>query len=457
MENAISLFELNQRIRELIKSTMSESFWIIAEISELRINSSGHCYLELVEKDPDTEGIKARARATIWSYTFRILKPYFETTTNRQLETGLKILVKCQVEFHEVYGLSLNISDIDPTYTIGELAKRRMEIIRQLEKDGILHMNRELQFPVVPQKIAIISSSTAAGYEDFTKHLDTNEARIRFYYKLFPAYMQGSEAESSIIKALERIYKYEHFFDTTVIIRGGGSQADLSCFDSYDLAYHITQFPIPVITGIGHERDESVTDMVAHKQLKTPTAVAGFLISRCVDFSNYLHDTEEQVVNITLGEIERKKTAINTITLQFSPLVQKILNASNRRIDNASQKFGLLCRKYLLSRTEELKSILSGIRHTSKNLININKINLNNQLQTIPIRVRNSISKHHKKLDIHSNTADFLNPGNVLKRGYSITFAKGKVIKSANDIEPGDSIITRYHKGESLSKVEKVK
>lgn len=455
MKNALSLFDLNKKIRELIKSTLSEPYWVIAEISEIRINSSGHCYLELVEKDPDTEGIKARARATIWSYTFRILKPYFETTTNRLLETGLKILVKCRVEFHEVYGLSLNIEDIDPTYTIGELAKKRMEVIRKLEQDGILNMNRELQFPMVPQKVAVISSSTAAGYEDFIRHLDTNDAGIIFYCKLFPAYMQGAEAERSIIEALERIYEYDRFFDVAVIIRGGGSQADLSCFDSYDLAYHITQFPIPVLTGIGHEKDESVTDMVAHTQLKTPTAVADFLIARCVSFSGYLNELRERVVKLTVREIDTKNTALNTISLRLSPLVQNIINSNHHRISNASQRAGLLCRKYLRSRTEELKGSLLGIRHTSRNVFTINNIKLQNQTQAIPLLIRSAITNQRKKLDIHGKTADILNPENALKRGYSVTFAKGKVVKSAKILKSGDSLVTRYYEGESLSKVEK--
>ncbi|MGM0505145.1 MAG: exodeoxyribonuclease VII large subunit, partial [Bacteroidota bacterium] len=272
MTHKISLLELNQSIREKIKFNFPESIWVVAEISELKINRNGHCYLELIEKEAISENIIAKSRATIWAFTFRMLKPYFESVTGHELISGLKILVQVTVEFHELYGFSLNITDIDPNYTLGDLAQKKAETLRKLEEDGIINMNRELEFPIVPQKIAVISSETAAGYQDFMHQLTHNKYGYTYYIKLFPAIMQGLKAEESIIDTLERIFQHDHFFDIVVIIRGGGSQADLNCFNNYLLAANVAQFPIPVLTGIGHDKDESIVDLVACQKLKTPTA-----------------------------------------------------------------------------------------------------------------------------------------------------------------------------------------
>ena len=270
----ISLYELNRQIKSVIKNATEPAYWVFAEISELKINVSGHCYIELVEKDEKTENLKARSRATIWSSTFRMVSSYFESSAGINLSPGIKIMVRVTVDFHELYGLSLNIIDIEPSYTVGELARKKQEIINRLIQEGVFDMNRELEFPRLPKRIAVISSETAAGYGDFTDQLLNNEYDFQFHLKLFPAYMQGEDAENSIIHALEDIHRYENFFDVVVIIRGGGSQADLSCFNNYRLALHVVQFPLPILTGIGHEQDETIVDLVAHSQLKTPTAVA---------------------------------------------------------------------------------------------------------------------------------------------------------------------------------------
>lgn len=255
---AISLYELNNRIKQTLKASFADSVWITAEITEVQLNRSGHCYLQLADKREQEDSIVATARGTIWAFTFRTLRPYFETTTGRQLEKGMKVLLNVEVVFHELYGYSLNIRDIDPTYTIGDLERKKREILAQLEADGVIDMNRELEFPVLPKTIAVISSPTAAGLGDFMNQLQTNPYGYRFQVKLFPAIMQGDKTTDSVIAALERIYEYESVFDVVVIIRGGGSQTDLGCFDSYEMAANIAQFPLPVIAGIGHERDETI-------------------------------------------------------------------------------------------------------------------------------------------------------------------------------------------------------
>jgi exodeoxyribonuclease VII large subunit len=331
----MSLYELNQEVRKILKDNLSEYYWVIGEISEIKMNNTGHCYLELVEKDEPTDNLRARARAIIWATTFRILKPYFETTTGMTLAKGIKVLVKVIVEFHELYGYSLIVTDIEPSYTIGELARTKQETINRLIEEGVIDMNKSLPFPVLPRKIAVISSETAAGYGDFYDQLLNNQYKYKFYVKLFPALMQGEEAEKSIIEALDNIYRYEDFFDVIVLIRGGGSQADLSCFNNYWLAYNITQFPSPVLTGIGHEQDESVVDIVAHTHLKTPTAVAEYLISLFQDAENHIIELQNTITDRCLENIVREKDKINVLRINT-------FNSSVRLISQHSKKAELL-------------------------------------------------------------------------------------------------------------------
>ena len=280
-KEALSLLELNTRIRGALSRAFPETCWVRAEMSDVRVNtSSGHCYLEFVEKNAQTGQLVAKVRGSIWAKTFRMLKPYFEMETGQMFASGLKVLVKVSVEFHELYGLSLTVLDIDPAYTLGDMVRKRMEIIRQLQEEGVFTLNKELPFPLLPRRIAIITSPTAAGYEDFMNQLTRNKGGYPFYTKLFPALMQGERTEASVIAALDRIYQHQDLFDVVVIIRGGGATSDLNSFDSYLLAANCAQFPLPIITGIGHERDDTVVDLVAHTRMKTPTAVAEFLISR---------------------------------------------------------------------------------------------------------------------------------------------------------------------------------
>ena len=330
-----SLYQLNQRIKQQLSEAFGHPQWVIAEISEINTNRSGHCYLELIEKSADNDQIIAKARATIWSFTYRMLKPYFETTTGQVLTHGLKVLVKATVEFHEVFGLSLNISDIDPSYTMGDMARRRREIILRLEEEGIAQMNKEIELALVPQKIAIISSPSAAGYEDFKKQLDQNPRRYKIYHHLFPAVMQGKDAEQSIIHALDRVFEHDLFFDAVAIIRGGGSTADLLCFDGYELAANVAQFPIPVLTGIGHERDESVVDLVSHTRLKTPTAVAEFIINTIDGFYNNLMMMQDDIVSGTQRYIDQNRHLLDTLPHRLKSTTQTHLNKQGQYLSTA--------------------------------------------------------------------------------------------------------------------------
>ena len=296
-DQALSLVELNQRIHMTLEQAFPDTYWVRAEMSDVRENSaSGHCYLEFIEKDPRSGQLLAKVRGAIWAKTFRLLKPYFEMETGQRFVSGLKVLVRVTVDFHELYGLSLTVVDIDPAYTLGDMARKRLEIIRQLQEEGVFGLNKELPLPLLPQRVALISSPTAAGYEDFMNQLMHNRAGYPFYVKLFPALMQGERTEGSVIAALDRIYAHQELFDVVALLRGGGATSDLNSFDSYLLAANCAQFPLPILTGIGHERDDTVVDLVAHTRLKTPTAVAEFLIARMDQAAKTLEDLQQAVI-----------------------------------------------------------------------------------------------------------------------------------------------------------------
>ena len=407
---APGLSQLNQRIREQILQSFPEPVWVVAEISELSVNRNGHCYLELIEKDPDSDRVLARARATIWSSTFRMIKPYFETTTGQELAPGIKVMVKVMVEFHEVYSFSLNIRDIEPKYTLGEMAARRLQILRKLEETGTFGMNRELELPVVPQRIAIISSATAAGYGDFMNQLTHNDGGYCFYTKLFAAVMQGSETAPTMMNALDRIAAVSEHFDAVVIIRGGGSKIDLSSFDHFELGLAVTQFPLPVITGIGHEQDDTILDLVAHTRCKTPTAAAEFLIN----------------------EVERFEATIDELSTQTAESAREIIQLG----------------------TEKLNLITEGLGLRIKSLTREKHLHLDHLSQRARRSAINLVKWQDQQLAIFSEATRLHDPLRLLARGYSITLRNGKPLKSVQEVKADDQLTTRLTDGEIHSIVE---
>lgn len=429
-KNVLSLSGLNNRVKQAIHNAFPGSCWIQAETSDVRANaSSGHCYLEFVEKDPRSGQLISKARGTIWAKTFHMLKPYFEQETGQTFTSGIKVLVKVVVDYHELYGFNLTVVDIDPTYTLGDMARRRMEIIRQLQEEGVFTLNKELPFPALPQRIAIITSPTAAGYEDFINQLTNNDAGYPFYTKLFPALMQGEKTETSIIAALDNLYDCREHFDVVVIIRGGGSTSDLSCFDSYLLAANCAQFPLPVITGIGHERDDTVVDLVAHSRMKTPTAVAEFLINRMDIVATELNDLQV-----------RLRIRANDILLE-----QK----------NFLQLLGTRLPSLVSSRIEQNRSALQRITGRLPVVASSLVSRYNVSLESLQSRLLNSVSimitdkKRHMEL-----TEQFIkmaSPDYILKRGYSMTLVDGHIVKGVAQLKSGDQIITRFIDGEAES------
>jgi len=475
MEQKLTLFELNKWIKNALSEAIPGTVWVVAEISELKENRSGHCYLELVEKEEND--IIARARATIWSYTYRMLKPYFETTTGQLFTHGLKILVQVSVEYHPAYGLSLNVKDIDPAYTVGDLALQRKEIMERLQREGVFGMNKELELPLVPQKIAVISSKTAAGYQDFMNQLENNPAGFRFYTHIFEAIMQGTGAVPSIINALERIFQHEDFFDAVAIIRGGGASADLSCFDNYELAFNVTQFPLPVITGIGHEKDDTITDMVAHTRLKTPTAVAEFFINGTESFYDRLLTLEEEVVDAVRENVQEKHHQLENFASDFHQLVSRFINEKKTQLTAKGNKFQQQVSRFSFNKKYELNTIQHDLQSAVTAWNNRKKIDLerNRQLlktlagevffkeQTENSRLigrlksatRGLISKEKERLHLNENAVRLLNPENVLKRGYTLTMKNDRVVKSVKQLAVDDEVETRFADGKVKSKITK--
>jgi len=406
---SITLSELTNQIQQVIRSNFDTPQWIRAEISELRENPGGHCYLELVEKDDASDALLAKTKATIWASTYRMLKPYFESSTGQSLRAGLNVLVSVTVEFHGVYGFSLNIRDIDPTFTIGEMAARRLKIIRQLEEDGIVDMNKEIPFPVLPQRLAIISSSTAAGYGDFCDQLKNDSSHFAFYPKLFSAVMQGDQAEASIVSALEKIYEHIELFDVVVIIRGGGAITDLACFDSYELALNCAQFPLPIVSGIGHQRDISILDMVANSSVKTPTAAAELLIS----------------------VLQNAESRMSSVVADIQHLVKNKIDIENRLINQAQMRIKQTLRSWVLQKVH----LLDRQRNRLQSSIRMQLLKQNNKLSLL-----------EKNIETHS-------PQFLLKHGYTITTLNGKRITSAKQIKSGDQIRTYVGDGDFESQI----
>jgi len=454
---SISLYQLNNQIKSHLADAFSEELWIVAEISELRQTQTGHCYLELIEKDEKSDQIRAKARATIWAYTYRMLKPYFKATTGQPLSSGIKVLIQASVEFQEIYGYSLNIKDIDPTYTLGDIARKKKEVIDRLKQEGVFDMNRDLLLPEIPKTIAVISSPTAAGYEDFVNQLENNPQGYKFHHKLFSAIMQGNQAEASIIETLEKIYAYEDIFDAVVIIRGGGSTADLNCFDSYELAQNIAQFPLPIVSGIGHERDESIVDMVANVKVKTPTAAAEYLIDCFDEYRAYHEGLQENFIAGVQDILIDSSDKLQQLSQKFSPLVHQIIANKNTQLELARQSIIASGKNLLRNSKHQLQTFGFDLKLCINHKIDLEQMAMNQFALKQRNVSRRFFNKHKHQLQLFEQSAKYANPENILKKGYSLTLSKGKIVKDASKLKEEDIIETKFAKGSVESQVKVIK
>ena len=339
IENPLTLYSLNNLVREAVSAALPVRYWVTGELSEVREAANGHCYIELVQRDEATNELVAKARGTIWARIYSLLRPYFLEQTGHAFAQGLKVLLQVSVNFHELYGYTLDVCDIEPAYTIGDMARKRQLIIRQLTEEGVIGLNKELRFPLLPQRVAVISSSAAAGYGDFCDQLHNNGYGFVFYTKLFPAPMQGNGVEHGIIDALDCIARDLDFWDVVVIIRGGGATSELSCFDTYELANNCAQFPLPIITGIGHRRDESVLDIVSHTSVKTPTAAAELLVHSMLAQAQWLADVQQGVVASVRNRVDAEKYRLQSLVQRIPVATALFMQARHHKLD--------LCQKYI--------------------------------------------------------------------------------------------------------------
>ena len=431
MTKALTLYELNQLVRETITISMPDEYWVEAEISDIR-EVRGHCYMELIQKDEYGNTPLARASAKCWKNKWMYISPHFERITGHILRAGMKILVQVYADFHETYGFSWIITDIDPTFTMGDMARKRQDIIRRLQEAGVLELQKELSLPLFTQRIAVISSEQAAGYGDFCNQLAENDYGFQFKLSLFRSIMQGEQIESSIISALNEINRKIDHFDVVVIIRGGGSTSDLSGFDSLLLAENVANFPLPVITGIGHDRDESVLDLVSHIRVKTPTAVATLLIDHLIEVYNRISDAQEELIQMVQRRIEIEKMRLNVISEKVPVLFSFVSNRQNAWFDN------------LFLRIQN--AITNRIRQTEQHLNSLSEM-------LSPLYEHIRLRENHR-LEILQQKIKAQDPMLILNRGYSITTLNGHVIRNAKNLKKGDTLCTQMAKGKVTSIVK---
>ncbi|GAB4538214.1 MAG: exodeoxyribonuclease VII large subunit [Thermodesulfovibrionia bacterium] len=447
----LSLYELNLLIRSTFETAFPDTFLVTAEIA--RVDVKRHCYMELVDKVDDT--IRAEMKAVIWADRYETISNSFRRVTGIELSKGIKILFEAYINFHERYGLKLNIIDIDPSYTIGELAIKRREILERLEREGLKDKNKAIEFPLVPQRIGIISSPTAAGYEDMMAHLVNNPYGYRFTCRLYEAIMQGNEAESSIISAIRRCYEDSQYLDVVVMVRGGGSQMDLHCFDSYEIGRMVATLPIPFISGIGHERDITVVDEVANIRAKTPTAVADILITRIKGFEDSIDALSNRLFHGANRMLSDKRIELTSLIRWLDTSVKMELIISEQRLYAFIKGLGFSIR-LLQTKRNHLIQEATKLRILSFSSLRGEDRNLNDILIQIRSGIQRRLEVEEKKIEAREDNINHLDPRNILKRGYSITRKDGRAIRSIYQVSLNDKIETIVYDGriESIVKMK---
>lgn len=408
----ITLKELQQQIKAAVEGALPLPVWVVAEVAELKVNYSGHCYLELVEKSEPKRGGSstptAQARAVIWRSQWAMIAPYFRQQTGSELAAGMKILAKVLVSYHELYGLSLQISDIDPSYTLGEVERQKQLTISQLKADGVWDMNREQSLPYLVQRIAVVSSAAAAGYRDFMNEL--REGGYAFRCDLYDAVVQGAAAEESICAALEEVALKQELYDAVVLIRGGGSASDLSCFNSYRLCSYVAQFPLPVLTGIGHDKDTSVADMVAHTPLKTPTAVAAWLVDR----------------------MERIEGWLEEMSIQLAALATARTKSEELRLERMASELKIQATTYCQRAGAHLEL-------------------MREQVEAL---VQRQLEREQGRLELMERSVEALSPKRIMQLGFAVVRAGGKALTSVGAAKAGEELEIELKDGVIKARVE---
>lgn len=430
----LTLLDLNLIVKSRLRESLPDTYWIQAEVSECKEHYSGHCYLELIQKKKEKDVICARSRATIWGSVWSELGPFFQRQTGSALRAGHQVLIEVAVEFHEIYGMNLVIKNIDPSYTLGDQAVRRLEILRKLESDGIIDQNKGVEWPELPSRIAVISSPAAAGYQDFMHQLTENDYGFVFYTALFPAVMQGETAPKSIIDALDKVMECGVEFDVVVLIRGGGAAADLSCFDDYELCYYCTQFPLPILAGLGHEKDFSVLDRVANTSVKTPTAAAEYLTGIFLQQSFLLETNADNLKKKTEKTIENAKLKLHTLPGRLTSLVQQRIRGEMLLSERHQSFLKRFTGEVMLKEVQKTEMFRLNLTLKSASVLNMNKY----------------------KLEILEKSINSFSPERMLERGFSMTVYNGKVLRSVDDIPLGSRLETKLSNGIIESLTERI-
>lgn len=426
----LTLYELNSLVKETIELTFTQQFWVEAELADAT-ERRGHLYLDLVQKDEHSATPIARASARCWASVWASVRPRFERTTRQRLTAGMKVLLRVYPQFHQAYGFSWIVTDIDPTYTLGDMQRQRQEIIDRLKRDGVFDMQRELTLPMFCQRIAVISSATAAGFGDFTNHLQGNEHGFKFTTELFPAIMQGEQVEPTVISALDSINSRIDNFDCVVIIRGGGATVDMSGFNTLLLAKNVANFPLPIITGIGHDRDESIIDMISFMQVKTPTAAAAFLIERLQIAADRIAHLADSAARCVQEKLERERIHLASISTRIPILFSLTKTREQGIIDSLQQR------------------IINAVQQDTKQ----RQYRIEHIKQRLTPAAQNIIQQQKHRLQLLTQRTSVLDPAIILRRGFSMTLCNGRFITDASQINEGDIIETMVAKGTIRSKV----
>ena len=428
---SVSLLQLQRLVASLVQRPETQNVWVTAELSDVAVRG-GHCYMELLQKDD--RGLQvAKARGVIWASLYPSIDSQFYAATGQRFASGLKVMLRVSASMHPVYGFSLVVSAVNPEYTLGDLLQRRREILERLKREGILNLNRELKWATpVPQRIAVISAAGAAGYGDFMNQLHTNPSHLRFVTRLFPAIMQGNSAPPSIIAALDQVAAEADQWDCEEIIRGGGATSDLQAFEDYDLAANVAQFPLPVVIGIGHERDITVLDYIANTRLKTPTAVAEWLIAQGESALTWLQNTGQRILQIASQRISGNKEQLAHAEGLLPVLAQGAVERSLTKLRKAAATLDSVSARRIQPQLTRLQMIADSI----------------------PVSALRAIERQRQLLDSRAELLEALSPHATLARGYSITLVNGRAVTDASQVKPGEVLETTLANGTLRSVAE---
>ena len=430
--NTITLQEFNNRIKRLLADPSVMNCWVVAETTDVRINQ--HCYLQLLEKNPKTGATVAKIKAIIWGNQFRFLNAQFKQVTGRDIGNDMKIMVCLSVNYSPQYGLTVVINDINPEFTLGDMERQRQEILNRLTQEGIIGQNKTVPVPPVLQRIAIVSAAGAAGYGDFMKQLTDNKYGVCFYPCLFQATMQGVKTVPTVLAALDKVEQNQHLFDCVVIIRGGGGTEELNSFDNYDLARRVATFPLPVIVGIGHERDITVLDYVAGIRVKTPTAAAEHIILQAANALAHIGDLSNQVVSIARDYIARAKEQLSYYAGNLPIMAQRIIDTNTLRLQNFIQNIPL----HVQRRIESENAQLARQKDAIKNAVAQVKM------------------KETMRLEALGDKIELLSPRKVMARGYTLTTCEGKIMTDAAQLEAGKLVTIHFRDGKVVAGTQSI-